>query len=772
LLCFVLGIMVRRTSSIFSLALLVCLGLATSCKHHDELARAAALERDGHAEAALSVYRQQLAKATEQREKSQLQVHIGECLLKLSRPSDAFAAFQRAVDLDDENTAAHLKLGQLYLASGDADHATVHAQALLHGGSLSLEALTLMGSAAAAAGHTHEAEQTFRRVLELQPGRIPVAVALAEVYLASGNPEEARKLLKDTAKSQPQSAYPLLALGRLEEEQGNQPAAESAYRSAVAAENTPETNLRLAQFLERGANLEEVQKVLATVDQMRPSLPIARADFDMTSGRPQAAAEAYLKNLNPHLGPAPALSQQPEGDRAQLAARLIESELAQASAGNLELLPERPEQPTAAQTQLGLARLHLKDFDDAFDEATKKVLQAEIYLVDANPTKALNEAQDAVKLAPGSASAHYVLGRVRQAMGSTDAAVQEYEAALTQDSDYLPAHLALAENALAHGKVKEAHTHTALVVRAEPANLAALELFARTLATEREYASAELILLRLQRLDPNSAVPALVRGDIAFAQSQAGHALIYYQQALAHDPRSSAAMERLVRVYRQGTITRAMLTRMESIASTPPVSPALLELAGRLFADRGWAGDASRCLRKAIAMDPERGSAARFLASVELRNGDAKSAASAAAHEPHLSPLLSGWQAQRADDLPAAVGSYEAAVRAGDPSGVACNNLAWIYAMRGQKLDKALSLAQRARLAQPENAAVADTLGYVHLARHEYTEAIRVLESAQRLAKGKNPETLAEVQRHLKQAYLRAGLPEQAKTITKSVAGN
>lgn len=758
--------------SIFLLALLLCSGFATSCRHHDELARAVALERDGHPEAALSAYRKQLSKTTDRRKKSQLQVHIGECLLKLSRPGDAFAAFQRAVDLDDQNTAAHLKLGQLYLASGDADHANVHAQALLHGGSLSVDALILMGSAEAAAGHTHEAEQTFRRVLELQPGRVPVAVALAEVYVAGGSPDEARTLLTDTAKAQPQSASLWLALGRLEEEQGNQAAAENAYRSAVAAENTPETNLRLAQFLERGANLQEVQKVLATVDEMRPSLPIARADFDMTAGRPEAAAEAYLKNLNPHLGPAPALSQQPEGDRAQLAARLIESELAQAAAGNLELLPEHPEQPTAAQTQLGLARLHLKDFDDAFDDATKKVLQAEISLVDANPAMALHEAQEAVKLAPGSAPAHYVLGRVQQAIGSNDAAVQEYEAALTQDSDYLPAHLALGEAALANGDAKQAHTHAALVVRAEPANLDALELFARTLAAEHEYPGAELILLRLQRLDPNSAVPGLVRGDIALAQSQPGHALIDYQLALAHDPHSSAAMERLVRVYRQGTVTRPMLTRMESIASTPPVSPALLELAGRLFADHGWTRDASRCLRKALAIDPERSSAARFLASVELRNGDAMSAASAAAHEPHISPLLSGWQAQRADDLPAAVGAYEAAVRAGDPTGLACNNLAWIYAERGQKLDKALSLALRARQAQPENAAVADTLGFVHLARHEYTEAIRVLESAQKLAKGQNPEMQAEVQRHLKQAYLRAGLPEQAQTLTKSTSGD
>ena len=758
--------------SIFLLILLLCLGIATSCTHHDEMTRAATLERDGHAEAALAIYRQLLSKAGDQRTKSQLQVHIGECLLKLSRPSDAFAAFQRAADLDEKNTTAHLKLGQLYLASGDADHATVQAQALLHGGSLSLEALTLMGSAAAAAGHTHEAEQTFSRVLEMQPGRVPVAVALAEVYVASGNPDKARTLLKETAKLQPQSASPLLALGRLEEEQGNQTAAENAYRNAVAAENTPETNLRLAQFLERGANLEEVQKVLATVDQMRPSLPISRADFEMATGRPGVAAETYLQNLSPHLGPTPALSSQPESDRAQIAARLIESELAQAAAGNLELLPEHPAEPTAAQTQLGLARLHLKDFDDAFDSATKNVLQAEINLVDANPTKALNKAQDAVKLAPGSAPAHYVLGRVHQVMGDTDAAVQEYESALTQDSDYLPAHLALAEAALTRGNAKEAHTHAALIVRAEPANLMALEFFARALAAEHEYPSAELILMRLQRLDPNSAVPGLIRGDMAVAQAQAGHALIFYQQALAHDPHSQDAMERLVRVYREGTITRIMLTRMESIASTPPVSPALLELAGRLFADRGWTKDAARCLRKALEFDPERISAAQFLAEVELRHGDPKAAASAAAHEPHISPLLSAWQAQRADDLPAAVGAYEAAVRAGDPTGLACNNLAWIYAMRGQKLDKALTLAERARLAQPQSAAVADTLGFVHLARHEYTEAIRVLESAQRLARNQNPETLAEVQRHLKQAYLRAGLTEQAQALTKSSSGN
>ena len=46
---------------------------------------------------------------------------------------------------------------------------------------------------------------------------------------------------------------------------------------------------------------------------------------------------------------------------------------------------------------------------------------------------------------------------------------------------------------------------------------------------------------------------------------------------------------------------------------------------------------------------------------------------------------------------------------------MAANNLAWLYAEKGQNLDAALQLAQSAKAELPELSEVNDTLGFVYL---------------------------------------------------------
>ena len=100
-------------------------------------------------------------------------------------------------------------------------------------------------------------------------------------------------------------------------------------------------------------------------------------------------------------------------------------------------------------------------------------------------------------------------------------------------------------------------------------------------------------------------------------------------------------------------------------------------------------------------------------------------AADSAIRVREFSALLAGVKAERKHDLAAAVRNYEAAVHGGDSSGVSANNLAWIYARQGRELERALALARHARELAPEDPAVLDTLGVVHLARREYSSARR-----------------------------------------------
>ena len=64
----------------------------------------------------------------------------------------------------------------------------------------------------------------------------------------------------------------------------------------------------------------------------------------------------------------------------------------------------------------------------------------------------------------------------------------------------------------------------------------------------------------------------------------------------------------------------------------------------------------------------------------------------------------------------------------------AANNLAWNYAEHGGNLDVALTLAQKAKEASPDDPRIADTLGWIYYKKQLYVKAISELkDSAEQL---------------------------------------
>jgi tetratricopeptide (TPR) repeat protein len=111
-----------------------------------------------------------------------------------------------------------------------------------------------------------------------------------------------------------------------------------------------------------------------------------------------------------------------------------------------------------------------------------------------------------------------------------------------------------------------------------------------------------------------------------------------------------------------------------------------------------------------------------------------------------------------------AIQKYETAIRRGEYTGVAANNLAWLYAQNGRNLDRALDLAKFAHDRDPGNLAILDTLGFVYLTRREYSQALAVLKDAIGLADHGPHAEMNEDQRntlrqHLAEAYAHVGRP-------------
>src|SRR5690348_13977683 len=82
------------------------------------LQRARAYENDHRPAAALVLYRAFLPLARTTQLKAEIHVHIGLCSWELQRPSDAYDAFEKALEYDPRNAIAHLKLAEMMVAAG------------------------------------------------------------------------------------------------------------------------------------------------------------------------------------------------------------------------------------------------------------------------------------------------------------------------------------------------------------------------------------------------------------------------------------------------------------------------------------------------------------------------------------------------------------------------------------------------------------------------------------------------------------------------------
>ena len=90
------------------------------------------------------------------------------------------------------------------------------------------------------------------------------------------------------------------------------------------------------------------------------------------------------------------------------------------------------------------------------------------------------------------------------------------------------------------------------------------------------------------------------------------------------------------------------------------------------------------------------------------------------------------------------------------------NNLAWVYALQGQNLDVALSLATQAKQAVPDAVSINDTLGWIQYKKGNYLIAVGLLTEVV----NKIPQS-AEYRYHLGMALNGAGQKDRAKEELK-----
>jgi tetratricopeptide (TPR) repeat protein len=307
------------------------------------------------------------------------------------------------------------------------------------------------------------------------------------------------------------------------------------------------------------------------------------------------------------------------------------------------------------------------------------------------------------------------------ALGRTDDARKSFREVIRIDPRAGEADIELAQLSLRAREIDSAVAFADQAVALMPGDVDARLTLARTLmvrASDVPRAEAQVRLL-LQAF-PASADVQEVRGELALAKGDVGTATQAFERALALNQQSWGSLTQLVTMDVKAKRLANARVRVDAALAKSPNAPEALLLAAKTYAANGNSPQAEQYLKRAIELDTSNLEAYTTLAALYLidrRLGDARDEfIQIAEREPtSVAPAtMVGIISEAQGDRVTAAKWYDKALQIDPRAAPAANNLAWIYAERGENLDAALQLAQTAYAALPGSPEVADTLGWVY----------------------------------------------------------
>ena len=324
--------------------------------------------------------------------------------------------------------------------------------------------------------------------------------------------------------------------------------------------------------------------------------------------------------------------------------------------------------------------------------------------------------------------------------------------------------LLLAQLNLRNNNLDEVVSGMTDLLKKHPDLRAARLLLAQAYQLTKRFDEAAAVLHEQLLKAPNDPQAYFFLGLILRQQSKNDEARTIFEKARELAPDNPATTEQLVQLdLASKDITSAMAKVQQALSKTPNSAAAHFIEAQVYAATKTW-DKAESALLKTLELDPKFSRAYDLLISVYVAQGklaDALSRLEAlVAKDPkNVAALMtSAMLYEQKKDFKSARTAYENLLVTNSDFIPALNNLAYLYVSEFKELDKAYELATKARQLQPEDASVADTLGWILYKRRDYPRALSLLQESA----GKLPDN-AEVQFHLGMANYMMGKVAPAK---------
>jgi len=660
---------------------------------------------------------------------------LAEAFVRQGNGPGALAESVRAADLLPRDAEAQMRAGSMLLAAGRARDALSRADKAIALDAKRPEALVLRANALAALPDLDAAVEQIQQAIALKPD--PAWQAnLGILQHARGRLDEAEAAFRQGVATGPKSLAVRLALAKFLSGTGRAGEAEGEFQAALSMDpGDAAANQALAAFYVASNRAPEAEPLLRKVAERSgaTSAWFDLADYYAANGR-GADALAVLEKLGAAprtwaLAKSKAATLLASDGKAGEALRVIDGVIAR--------------QPAYSQA---------------------RVIRARILQAQGQEEEALAEVRQAVKADPRAADAHFLLGSILKRRRDLEGAAAAFNETLRLSPRFVRVQVQLAEVEMQRGNTAAATQLAEQAARLEPGNPEARLIFARGLLARGDLDRAAAATKELTAAFPQVGAVHAQAGLVALRTGDREGARSSFERALALDALLVEPLAGLAALDQaQGRPERARGRIAERLERTPR-SSAVLVLAARTWAATGDPAKTEEFLRRAIEADPTSLEAYELLGGLYVSQKRLDEALAEydrlAARQPGAigPPTMAGLILQAQGRQDEARQRYERLVEASPRAAVAANNLAWMYANRGEQLDRALSLAQAATAELPDHPGVNDTLGFVYLKKGMPALAIPPL----RLAAGKEPaEPLYHF--HLGLAYSQAGNKAEAR---------
>lgn len=654
---------------------------------------------------------------------------------------------QNVLRLDPTNQTARLQMARVFFEQG----APLRAMQVIQSSGGRLEDPVLRCRVAEfkiGAGDRLAGRNELVGLLSQSPTNREALLALAGSTLTPQEATNTMAYLRQFDSKYPNFAPLLLAQGVVLARLGQYPSAEQFVQRALQSDpKLAQAYIHQAQLLLIRSNVTAAEQAFETGVKLAPyrsPIRLADAQRKAAAGRAEEARAAVAEILKhaPDYLPATLLQARLETqDRKFDQALALTTRVLARDPFSLETRQLRT-QLYAAKGEPEKAVIEWEQFDkDVPGNPLIKSQLAQAYLANSEAAKAGIAAEQAIRLSSNRLDVLDIQSRLLRARADLEnqnpaGAVDGLRTLLTR-TNVIEGRLLLVDALRAAGKLDEAVATSRALVRDIPDN-ARLSVMLGMLERERgRTADARAAFRRSLELSPGNLMAMYQIVDLELAATNAPVALKLVEGELART--NSAALR-----YLQGRV---------------------------LSVQKQWP-QAEQAFRQSLELNQDFSLSYQALAQVYLANTNLAGAAKE----------LEGLVTRRTNDLASAVvlatvyerlgqterarDRYEQLIKLYPRFVPPYNNLAYIYTERLPQLDRALELATKARQLAPEDASIADTLGWVYFKRGEQAKGVPLLKEAAEKA-----PTSGEIQYHLGMASYMAGQTDLARSaLQRAVA--